>query len=102
WGELVSVSALGGGFFRGGSAAHVGVEVSEELRRKLLGRRFNQAATELGNLATNIRLGSVGEDRRVRTILLEGHIRAALGKASDATLALAGDRVGIRRVKVLE
>src|SRR6185437_5055563 len=72
-------------------------EIGEELVGQFLGRAVDQALTELGQLAADLRLDVVAQ-KRAAVLVGERHGRTALGKAGDATLALARDLVAVRRI----
>ena len=74
--------------------AHRLVEGREKLPGQLLRGRCDQPAAELGDLAADIGLGRIFEHRRVRPVLGQRHVGAALGETGDAALAFARDRVG--------
>ena len=65
------------------------VERREKLAGELLRGRGDQPAAELGDLAADIGLGRIFEHGRVRPVLGQRHVGAALGEAGDAALALA-------------
>src|SRR5215813_11173929 len=80
---------------------HGGGEALEEIVRRLLGRAVDQALAELGQLAADLRLDVVGEQR---TAILVGqrHLGIALGEAGHTALAFAGDAVAAGRIEVEE
>src|SRR6185437_15493756 len=81
----------------GGKASpsrHGGGELGEEIVRHLLGRAGDQALAELGELAADLRLDVIGE-QRAAVLVGERHHGAALGKARNAALAFAGDLVAV-------
>ena len=84
-----------------GGASDVGGEGGEELVGHLLGGGIDQAGADLGELAADLGLGGVGEQRPV-AVGGERHVGAALGEAGDAALALAGDGVAVGRIDVGE
>src|SRR5262245_19188439 len=75
-------------------------EAREELSCELARGRVDQPAAELRDLAADVRLDRVGEDRGVGAIRAECDVGAALGETGNAALALAADRVGVRRVEI--
>ena len=83
------------------AAARLGGEAGEELVGELLRRRIDQPRAELRELAADLRVDGVGQER-VRAVLGEMHVGAALGEAGDAALAFAGDRVALGRIDVGE
>ena len=81
------------------SAADLLGEGGEELVGHLLGGGVDQAGADLGELAADLGLGGVGEQRHA-VVVGERHIGAALGEAGGAALALAADGVAVGRVEV--
>src|SRR5207302_10859434 len=76
-------------------------EIREKVIGQFLGGAVDQTLAELRQLAADLRLDVVGEQRA--TVLLgELHDRAALGEAGHPALALAGDLVAVRRVEIAE
>src|ERR1043165_5557182 len=72
-------------------------ELREEIVRHLLGGAGDQPLAELGELAADLRLDIVGE-QRAAVLVGELHHGAALGEAGDAALALARDPVAVGRI----
>src|ERR1700722_18468241 len=77
------------------SAFHRLGEIREKLVRQFLGRAVDQALPELGELAANLRLDIIGQERAA-ILVGQRHRRAALGKAGHPALALARDLVAVR------
>ena len=84
---------------RGRRSGHLLAEVVEELVRHLLGGAIDQARAQLRQLAADVRLGGVGQHRDL-ALFDQPDVRAALGETGGAPLALAGNRVALRRVEV--
>src|SRR5260221_9811219 len=76
-------------------------EIGEEFVGQLLGRAVDQALAELGQLAADLRLDVVAE-QRAAVLVGERDGGAALGESGDAALALARDPVAVRRVEIAE
>src|SRR5262245_6194613 len=75
-----------------------GGELGEKIVRHLLGGAGDQPLAELGELAADLRLDIVGEQRAAILVGKLDH-GAALGEPRDAALALAGDLVAVGRVE---
>src|SRR5262245_13322255 len=76
-------------------------ELGEEIVGRLLGRTVDQALPELGELAADLRLHVIGE-QRAAVLVGERHLGAALGEARDTALAFAGDAVAVGRIEIGE
>src|ERR1700675_1315299 len=84
-----------------GSALNSFGEIGEEFIGQLLGRTVDQALSELGQLAADLRLDIVAQ-QRAAVLFRQSHGGAALGKTSDAALAFARDLVAVRRVEIAQ
>ncbi len=84
-----------------GSALHGGGEALEEIVGELLGRTIDQPLAELRQLAADLRLDVVGE-QRAAVLVRQGDRGAALGEARNPAIALAGNLVAVRRIEVGE
>src|SRR6202012_2534966 len=73
-------------------ALHRPGEIGKELVGQFLGRAVDQALAELGQLAADLRLDVVGQ-QRAAILVGERHRCAALGEAGNAALALTRDLV---------
>src|SRR3954447_17327546 len=71
-----------------GLALHRPGEIGEEFVSQFLGRPVDQALAKLGQLAANLRLDVVAQ-QRAAVLFGERHRCAALGKSGDAALAFA-------------
>ena len=80
-------------------AADLVGEGGEELVGHLLGGGVDQAGADLGELAADLGLGGVGEQRHA-VVVGQRHVGAALGEAGDAALAFAADGVAIGRIEI--
>src|SRR5215467_264813 len=80
---------------------HCRGEFREEVVGGLLRRAVDEALAELGELAADLRLDVIGQ-QRAAVLVGERHLGAAFGKAGDAALAFAGDAVAVRRIEVGE
>ena len=76
-------------------------EIGEKLVGHVLGDAVDETRAELGDLAADMRLDVVVQQRAARGVG-ERHFRAALGEAGDAALALARDGVADERRDVGE
>src|SRR6266436_6156631 len=76
-------------------------EIGEELVGQFLGRAVDQALPELGQLAANLGLDVVAQ-QRAAILLGQPHRGAALGEAGDAALALARDLVAVGRIEIAQ
>ena len=76
-------------------------EGAEELVGHLARGSGDEARSDLGELAADLGVGIVGQDR-FAAVLGEAHVGAALGEAGHAALAFALDAVAGGRVDVLE
>src|ERR1700751_2644050 len=76
-------------------------EIGEELVGQFLGRAVDQALAELGQLAADLRLDVIAE-QRAAILVGEPHGGAALGKAGHAALAFARDLVAVGRVEIAQ
>src|SRR6266487_5475643 len=76
-------------------------EFDEEVVGGLLRRAVDQTLPELGELATDLRLHVVGEERAA-VLVAERHLGAALREPSRATLPFAGNAIAVRRIEVGE
>ena len=74
-------------------------EIGEKFVGEFLGRAVDQALAELGELAADLRLDIVGQ-QRAAILLGQRDRRAALGEAGDAALAFAGNLVAVRRIEI--
>src|SRR5579862_6044478 len=74
-------------------------EIAEEVVGDLFGGAVDQALAKLRELAADLRLDVVGQ-QRAAVLGRKLHRGAALGEAGDAALALAGNLVAVRRVDV--
>src|SRR5215213_3937335 len=83
------------------SSGHGRRKLLKKLVRHLLGRPVDQALAQLGELAANLRIHVVGQQRATVLVGERDH-RRALGKARDAALPLADDLVAVRRIKIGE
>src|SRR5262249_10075381 len=72
----------------------------EELTGELFRGRVDQPAAELRQLAADLCIDFVSEDRGVSAISGQLDRRSALGKAGGTTGAFAGDAVAVRRVEI--
>src|ERR1700688_327983 len=74
-------------------------KILEKIVSDLLGRTIHQALAELGELAADLRLDIIGEQRAA---ILFGQLdrSAALGEAGNAAVALTGNPVAIGRIEV--
>src|ERR1700745_2445695 len=75
------------------------------MRKKLvgqfLGRSVDQPLTELGQLAADLRLDVVSE-QRAAILFGQGHRCAALGEPCDSALPFPRDLVAIRRIEIAQ
>src|SRR6202451_3409862 len=83
----------------GSGALHRIDEIAEEIVGHFLGGAVDQALAELRKLAADLRLDVVGQ-QRAAVLGRKLHRGAALGKAGDAALALAGNLVAVRRIDI--
>ena len=86
---------------RRGACRRDGGEISEKLVGHVFGDAVDETRAELGDLAADIRLDVVVQQRSAGGVC-ERHFRPALGEAGDAALALALDGVADERRKVGE
>src|SRR5581483_3139870 len=93
-GRISRASAAGALFYRRG-------KLGKEVVGELLGGAIDQPLTELRELAANLRLDIVGQ-QRAAVLLGELDGSTPLGEAGDAAVALAGNLVAVRRVEVGE
>ena len=73
------------GLLGGEALADDGAELAEEIVGHLLGRALDQPRADLGELAADIGLGAVAQDR-IRTVLGEIDLRTALAKPAAPPL----------------
>src|SRR5438132_6665756 len=78
---------------------HGGGEAPEEIARHLARHPVDQPRADLCELAADLRLHFITQYRRP-AVLGEVDLGAALGEAGDPAVALAADRVALRRVEV--
>src|SRR5712675_2192290 len=78
-----------------------GGEFGEEIIRHFLGGARDEPLAELGELAADLGLDIVGE-QRAAVLGLQRDDGAAFGEARDAALALAGNLVAVGRIEVGE
>src|SRR5215471_1070536 len=76
-------------------------EIRKKFVGELLGGAVDQALAELRQLAADLSLDIIGQ-QRAAILLGEPYRRAALRKAGDPALAFAGDLIAIRRVEIAE
>src|SRR6266852_5181759 len=79
----------------------LGREFCEEIVRRLLRRAVDQALAELGELAADLGLDVIGQERAA-VLVGERHLGAALGEARDAALAFARDAIAVGWIEVGE
>src|SRR5258705_1600563 len=90
--------------FRGlwaGLALHRLGEIGKKFVGQFLGRPVDQALAELRQLAADLRLDVVTE-QRAAVLFGKRHRRAALGESGDAALAFARDLVAVPRVEIAQ
>ena len=78
----------------------LGRQLLEEVSGVLLRGRVDEARAELGELAADLGVDLIGEDRRVLAVLSELHVGLALGESGDAALPLALDGIAFGRDRV--
>src|SRR5213592_3776839 len=76
-------------------------EVREKFVGQFLGGAVDEALAELRQLAADLRLDVVGE-QRAAVLLRELDHRAPLGESGDSALALTGDLVAVRRIEIAQ
>ena len=76
-------------------------EFREEIVGHFLGRAVDQPLAELGELAADLRLDIIGQ-QRAAILVGQSDTRAALGEAGDAAVALAGNLVAVGRIEIGE
>src|SRR5665213_3834634 len=76
-------------------------KVCEKLVGQFLGRTVDQPLAELGELAADLGLDIVGQ-QRAAVLVGQRHRGAALGEAGDTALALARDLVAVGRVEIAQ
>src|SRR6267378_5019022 len=77
--------------FRGGTLTlHRLGEIGKELIGQFLGRTVDQALSELGQFAADLRLDIIAQ-QRAAVLFRQAHGGAALGETGDAALAFARD-----------
>src|SRR5262249_28866065 len=76
-------------------------EFDEEVVGGLLRRAVDQALAELGELAADLRLHVIGE-QRAAVFVAERHLGAAFGEAGDAAFPFARDAIAVRRIEIGE
>ena len=85
------------------SPSSAGLNSFSKLREKvigeLLGRAVDQTLSELGQLAPNLRVDILGQ-QRAAILIRQSHRGATLGKARHAAFALASDLVTVRRIQI--
>src|SRR5690606_10628813 len=86
----------------GRAGAYLFIERGKELPRQLPRRRIDEATAELRNLAPNVSLCRISQERHVRAFSDKLHVCPALGEACDATLALALDGIRVRWIEILQ
>jgi hypothetical protein len=75
-------------------------ECGKELAGEFLRGGIDQPLAELRELAADLRVDLVMQDRDLRTFGFQTHRRAALGKSCDAAGSLARDAIAVRRIEV--
>src|SRR6516225_4709395 len=80
---------------------HRSSELDEEVVGGLLRGAVDEALTKLGELAADLRLHVIGE-QRTAVLVAERHLGAAFGKAGHPALPFAGNAVAVRRIEVGE
>src|SRR5215467_897142 len=80
---------------------HGSSELDEEVVGGLLRRAVDEALAKLGELAADLRLHVIGE-QRAAVLVTERHLGAAFGKAGHPALPFAGNAVAVRRIEVGE
>src|SRR3569833_1760300 len=83
------------------SSLHCLGEVREKFVRELLGGTVDQALAELGELAADLGLDIVGQQRAAILVAERDH-GAALGETGNAALAFARDLVAVRRIEIAQ
>src|SRR4051794_34241631 len=78
-----------------------GRELAEEVVGHLPGRALDQPRADLGQLAADVSLGGVAQDR-VGAILGQIHLGAALGETGSTALAFARDTVADGRIEIVQ
>src|SRR5436190_6499633 len=76
-------------------------ELDEEVVGGLLRRAVDQALAELGELAADLRLHVIGE-QRAAVFVAERYLGAAFGEASDAAFPFARDAIAVGRIEIGE
>src|SRR5271167_1462959 len=74
-------------------------EIGEKLIGQFLGRTVDQALSELGELAADLRLDIIAQEGAA-ILLGQRHRGAALGKARNAAFALAGNPVAVGWIEI--
>src|ERR1700722_18276637 len=85
----------GASFRRIGVATNQLRERREELTGEFLCGRIDQASAELRQLAADLRIDFVMQDRDIRAFGFQPHTGAALCEPGDAAGALARDPIGV-------
>src|SRR5690349_9569430 len=81
------------------AASNRGGELLEKIVGHLLGGAVDQPLAELRELAANLCVDIVGE-QRAAILVGELHVGASLGESSDTALSLAHDLVAVRRIEI--
>src|SRR5450759_5001069 len=76
-------------------------EIREKFIGQFLGRTVDQTLTELGQLAANLRLDVVGQ-QRAAVLFGQCHRGATLGEPGDTALAFARDPVAVGRIEIAQ
>src|SRR5258708_1484683 len=76
-------------------------EIRKKLIGQFLGRTVDQPLPELGELAADLRLDIIGQ-QRTAILVGQSYRRATLGEPGDAALALARYLVAIGRIEITE
>src|ERR1700693_6174343 len=76
-------------------------EIGEKLVGQFLGGAVDQALTELGELAADLRLDVIGQERAA-VLFRQRHRGATLGEAGDAALAFARYPVAVGRIEIAQ
>src|SRR5258708_34339917 len=76
-------------------------EIGKELIGQFLGRTVDQALSELGQFAADLRLDIIAQ-QRAAVLFRQAHGGAALGETGAPALAFARDLVSVRRGTVAE
>src|SRR3981189_762669 len=99
------LAELGRGFGQPATWPRLALHRLGEIRKKLigqfLGRTVDQPLPELGELAADLRLDIIGQ-QRTAILVGQSYRRATLGEPGDAALALARYLVAIGRIEITE